>query len=89
MPKNDESYQHDNTDTSVKEKYLIKAGVRIEDVDWPATFDLFLTNDFFEGEIRIKESAAFIAPQIKSKNQGGYQKVANLKRKQNKLSHEF
>ena len=50
----DEGYEHEKK--SYKNKYLIKVKANIKDINWQDTFELYVINDWMEGEIRFIKS---------------------------------
>mgnify|MGYP000064125456 CR=1 FL=1 len=71
----DEGYNHNGKNRG-KDKYVIKADVSINDIDWQSTFDIYVMNNWMEGEIRVSKGQPPI--NVSFKREGHKEKWNNL-----------
>jgi hypothetical protein len=55
----DENYDHSGKNKKDYKVYEFSSEVDIDDINWEITFNLYIIQDFYESEIRLKENATF------------------------------
>jgi hypothetical protein len=77
----DEDYQHDKSNKELHQKYYFKAEVKLSDIDWSMTLDLYLMQEFDEAEIRLLDNSTFYNVEYKKTNDESFKKINLIKNK--------
>tara|TARA_B100000700_G_C15063722_1_gene868086 strand:- start:40490 stop:41107 length:618 start_codon:yes stop_codon:yes gene_type:complete len=78
----DEDYDHSGKKENYK-KFEFKADIKLNDIDWYTTFNLFFIQDFNESEIRLNKDAKFENVMYKEKKESDFKKINLQERKRN------